>query len=356
MRPAFRIWADELDTTRQMNNRLLEILVVDQPDLQNDRLTLVFDDRPPYMQIPQTGIVLEIELGYMAVHGHLVPSPMQKMGTFVFDEFEVGKGPEGRTLKMTAHADDTEGTFKQSRSDAYINVSVLDVIRRIAARNRYKYVVDKEVGDKRPTDSDFEHQTNMGDDAYLTRLAFSIGASMKLRDRTIFFGPRNQLAAMIGKVLPDVEIYDNEILDYKIVSQGKGRYTAVRAYYYDKDGGERAWVFSTQTESRRETYYTLLRTYPTEEEAKQRAEAKKVDLDNAQASLRFTCVGNSKLMAESTVVLKNFRPGVITRWQLTKVTHRFTKAGYITECSAENPLSSKGLTGIYGEDFLNAPQ
>lgn len=338
MKPSVRIFCQDSDITVQINRRILEINLTDSAGFANDRVQLVFDDRPPYIKIPEIGTPLKILMGYETKLNHFKPSKLRFMGVFYIDEFEFQKGSGGRKFAINAHAADTELTWKEPRGDEDMDSTIGEAVRKRALRNKMKYKLEKGLGD---TPLQYENQTHISDMSYLDGLALKHGCKVKVLDNTIFFGKAEKLPELMAVVLPDVTIDDEEILDYRFLTQGRGRYSAVRAYYHDKDNGEHPFVISDKRpqgadEYSEEVYYTLPRTYPTKDEAKAAAEAKKNALDKSQASISLTIVGNSEVMAETSITLENFRPGVIAEWEVQKVVHKFDSSGFTSAITAEN--------------------
>ena len=64
MTPDFRIIAGGTDTTAIIRDRLLSLTVVDGDEERADRLTLELDARDARVELPETGEVLEVSLGF----------------------------------------------------------------------------------------------------------------------------------------------------------------------------------------------------------------------------------------------------------------------------------------------------
>lgn len=347
MRPGFKInvireGQGAKDITRNINLRLLEITVQDQVDMINDRLTIHLDDRKPYIDLPFQGEKLEVFLGYLRAQNHFYDKGMaiKKMGTYVIDELEMTKGGRGREVAITAHAWDTESPFKQQRRESYSETNIAAIVTKIAQRNGFAPAVEKAVGEIYVWQ---EEQTDMADCAFLDRLAGRWGCEFKVLDNRLFFALKGNISTLTDLITDTVQIDDADVLDCHYLTQGRGRYTAIRAKYRDKDKGLEFVVETEKDEkaARKEVYFTLPETFPDKPSAEAAAKAKKEAFEKSQATLSFQCVGTPLLMADGEVELTNFRPDIPATWKLSKVTHRLTRGGYVCDCEAEINLPHK---------------
>ena len=68
MQPVFRIYADRVEITAAIRDRLIELVVTDEAGIQSDELKLTLDDRRredgAIAELPKIGTVLTGSLGY----------------------------------------------------------------------------------------------------------------------------------------------------------------------------------------------------------------------------------------------------------------------------------------------------
>ncbi len=101
MQPIFRIYADRVEITGAIRDRLIELVVTDEAGIQSDELKLTLDDRRredgAIAELPRIGTVLTVSLGYAETR-------LVSLGRFIVDEVEIRSPPATLTVSLTEAA------------------------------------------------------------------------------------------------------------------------------------------------------------------------------------------------------------------------------------------------------------
>jgi phage protein D len=90
MTPAFQLFADGVDVTSRINDRLLSLTIKDAAGHESDTLALEVDDRDGLVAIPREGAKLGCWLGY-------AETGLSFMGLFTVDDVSSKGGGQGQT-------------------------------------------------------------------------------------------------------------------------------------------------------------------------------------------------------------------------------------------------------------------
>ena len=141
MQPVFRIYADRVEITAAIRDRLIELVVTDEAGIQSDELKLTLDDRRredgAIAELPKIGTVLTVSLGY-------AETTRVAMGRFIVDEVEIGSPPA--TLTVSAKAADMVGPFRSPKTRSWDEATLGQLVEAIAAEHRYQAKIDPELG------------------------------------------------------------------------------------------------------------------------------------------------------------------------------------------------------------------
>lgn len=362
MTPTFRIIADDQDVTAALASRIIEITVQDNSGLKADRVHIELDDSPDeqgnVIIFPVEGTKLEVSLGYIKSPNQEFICPLIQVGVYFINEITAKKNKKGSTITIVGHAINQEGSFKEPRNIGYHNKKLGDIVTDCCKRNNMTPVIEKKYGDIKVAHID---QTNESDSGFLTRLYDIFGAIAKPINGRLLFGSPENIRTLLGDQSSSVPINAISMSEWRYISQTKGKFTAVRATWRDKDTGKDYTVSSQPSETHDQTYYTIPKTYGSKEEATEAASSRKEAFEKSQCSFNFTTLGNPQLVAGSKVDLFGMRRGIPTEWKLTKVEHKFNKEGFTTECDCDSKWapdpgntstdSTGGSTGSTGDSI-----
>ena len=345
MLPYFRLEANGTNITNKVKDRLLSLTLTDNSGIQNDRLTLELDDRPPHISLVAMSTKFRLWLGYLP-DGDADPDyqSMVYVGTYFVDEFQVGRQIQ-HTLSVTARANDTGGTLKTIKTRSWANTTLGGIVKHIAGEHDLTPKIEKTIA---ATVVKHLEQSAQSDQGFLTRLAVSNDGIFKVVDGNLFFSPRSNDLSVSGKKITITEMDESELSQWALLTQQRSNHSAVAVRYYDSEAGQEKTVIS---KSKTNTVPTSLQrpsadskhteTQPPEvaqdePEAQALATATNNQLQREKETLTFTCIGNPALRAETKVIIKGMREGVSDTWLITTATHTLSSAGYTTSVQCES--------------------
>lgn len=333
MQPTFRILADSVDITKDINDRLLNLSITDESGINSDQVRLTLDDRRredgAVASLPRIGAELEVWLGYAETE--LLP-----MGKYMVDEIELRSPPA--ILTVGGRAADMGGTFKNRTSQSWDKTTLGELVTQIAQKHGYTPKIDPELG---AIALQHEDQVAESDMALLTRLAEKHDAVAKPVNGYLVLARAGEAKAITGAALPAITLAASDVTSwsFKQSSRSPGG-TAKEENGEKKYGGCRAWWHDIE---KNETKYVTVGKEPFEDipfsqgtEAKAKAAvASRMNKGKRQeGGLSLTLPGNPLLAAECRLHIAP-RPGMPTNWRIKKVEHTLSNSGYTTQVEAE---------------------
>ncbi len=322
MTPDFRLTADSKDVTAAVKDRLVSLRVRDEAGMKSDTLELVLDDRAPVVALPASGAALELWLGYRPA---LAP-----MGRWTVDE--VGASGWPARLTVRARAADLLESIKARRERSWpAGTTLWALVQTISAEHGLVPMFAAELsGVVLPHIDQTESDLHL-----LTRLARDLDAVAKPAGGRLIFVPRALAKSASGQALPAVALAAGDLTAYELTVAERGKYAAVEAQWHDPAAGERVPVRAGPAEGK--PVFTLGQAYPDAQSARRAAEARLAALTRGAGTLRLTCPGDPRLVAEARLTVSGVRSGVDGAWSATAVEHVLDAGGYRCEVEAETP-------------------
>jgi len=323
MTPIFRILADSVDVTAAIARRLMSLSISDAAGVESDTMEIALDDRDGSIELPRTGAELDASIGYK--HSGLVAA-----GVFTVDEIGLSGPPMGMTIR--ARAADLRQSLKRPRTRPWDNATIGAIVATIAGEHGYSPRCAAGLAGETISHID---QADESDLHFLTRLAAARGAVAKPAGKCLVFAPAGEAKSATGKDLPAVILAAGQMSRWDITLAERGKYPAVTARYYDPVAAQEVPI----TSGSGEPVYTIGRRYPDQAAAATAAKARMEAFSRGTATLRLTCPGDTRLMAEGRLTVSGIRAGVDGAWSITRVVHRIDRGGYVCEVEAEGVTS-----------------
>lgn len=329
MKPQWRISIAGADLSDAIGNRFVSLRIEDEVGFKSDTLTLTLDDRDFRLALPRIGAELTAAIGWQG-------GALYDAGSFIVDELTL-TGPL-RQLTVTARAADTRDEpaalagMKAARTRSWHDTTLGEIIRTIAKEEGFTPSVDPTF-DAIPIAH--EDQVAESNAHFLTRLGYWHGAAVKPAKGKLWFG---QVGA--GRPGPGhgrfVEVAARDVSDWSVTLGYRQKYASVQAQWWNLDTGamevEDAGVGGSGPP------YQLKDTFPSKAAAERAAQAKAADLRRAGHSLRLRMIGLPSAIAEASVIVSGFRPGIDGSWIAKKVVHEISSSGYRTDIEATKRL------------------
>lgn len=308
--PAYQITINGNDATDRFQGRLISLTLSDAAGFEADQLDITLDDHDDALELPPTGAVIGLHLGYKG-------EPLVDKGTYTVDEVEHSGPPDAITLR--ARSADISDTLKAQKKKAWHQVTLGDIVTTLAKAHRLTPAIAAELATVAITHLD---QTDESDAHFLTRLAQDYDAIATVKNGKLLFIRRGAGKTASGTALPTITISreDGDTHRYS-KAERTAKTTGVRARWLDRDKGNAFSVLVGAEGSVK----ALRKTYTTEQEAWQAANAEWNKAARGGATMEITLAeANLELMPEVPVVLLGWKKQIVEQpWQIAgPVVHR----------------------------------
>lgn len=339
MQLIFRLYADSVEITAAVRDRLLELVVTDEAGIQSDELKLTLDDRRredgAIAELPRIGTSLTVSLGY-------AESTLVSLGRFIVDELEIRAPPA--TLTVSAKAADMVGPFRSPKTRSWDETTLGKIVEKIAGEHRYTPKFDPELGRIAIGHLD---QTEESDMALLTRLAGKHDAVAKPVAGFLVLAKQGAVKSVTGLTLSTITLKASDLAEWryqhsarKLGGSGATQEANTQLPPPPATGGTKAYWWDFGLGERREVttgkppYQEIRYVHATEAEAKAAAATRKNTGERGQGELSFSLPGDPRLAAEGRLTL-NLRSSIPTDWSIKRVEHRLGSQGYTTQVECE---------------------
>lgn len=333
MRAIFQVIANAQDITDLLKDRLISLQLTDRAGLQSDECEIRLDDRDDRIAFPRKGALLRISLGWEGLG-------LSFMGAYTVDEIEFSGPP--RTLVIRGKPADMAGLAKSPRQHAWENVPLSQIIREVAARNRWQAVCSITTTVPRAD------QVGESDLNFLTRLARQYNATATLKDRKLVVLPRADGKTASGKSLPVVRLAPNEVTSYRLTFPDRGSVGAVKTQAHDAKTGKKVEIVIPNPDApigSSSATHTDRHIYPNPSAAKAAARAKLSSMNRQTASGQLELRGRADLAAEKSVELQGFKQEVDGTYLIESVTHQLAGQSWGTSIEISAGKSGKAKAG-----------
>lgn len=329
MTPDFQIFADGVDVTGGLRDRLLRLTVTDEAGVDSDSVEIELDDRDNVLALPRTGAGLAVWMGYRE-------TGLALMGLFTVDEVTV-EGPPWQ-LGITGRSADLREDFKSQKTRHFEDTTLGEVFGKIAGDHGLAPAIDPALASRKIA---YAAQTEESDIHFMTRLARRFDALAKPANGRLVVVRHGDGRSGTGAALGAISLRPGDVTHVRLSLADRPRHGTVEADWYDDDEAERKTVTVERGDG---PSMRLPHTYPSEEEAERAAEARGRELGRAEGSLTVELPGRTDIAAEMPVLMSGFRDGIDGAWTTVRAEHNLDSAGgYTVSFEAE-----KGESG--GDD------
>lgn len=332
MKPMFQIFANGIDITAVINDRMLLIRTIDKPGDSSDDFELRIDDRDGAVTLPKRGAKLKVYLGYQG-------QKLSLIGTYTVDEVEVSGPPD--TVVIRSKSSDTRSGAKTTRSGSWESVSLASIVSDIAGRNGWKPECSVQTLVERAD------QLSESDLNFITRLARQHDCTAKVAEGRIIVLPRQGSVSASGRKLPLIVIRRRDVSRWQFRLGDDNVKKAVKAAYADKKGK----LVTVQLDNEDDTsglppVHTDRHIHANKSAAEAAVKARLAGFNRSTAGVRFDMPGRTDLFAEREIDAQGFKVGLDGNYLVDSVEQVFTQAGWSTtvECNGgrKGKASAKG--------------
>lgn len=310
--PDFRLIVNDNDVTERLRPYLVSIDYTDDIDDEADGFTIKFQGEN--FKPPSFKDVLKVWLGY--------DDDLWYIGSFSVLKSRI----EFETLEVevTATPVNFGSDIKEKRTMSYENVTLDQILRKIAARYSLKV---KNSFPKRA----YKHksQTNQSDLDFMQRLAKESGATFAIKNNTILFRPKNGSDG--DKELPSSTINAKDTKGLWFETLDKTAYGSCVASWHSTKENKTKSV----TVGKGKPVLHIKSTFKDASDARMKALARLDESKRGEARGGFDYEG-SNIIAGAKIVLTNLPTGWPSSFGIKQVRHSWGDGGYTSSIEFEN--------------------
>lgn len=319
--PDYRIIVGGDIITPAVRPRLTDLQITEKRGGDADQLTLTLEDTDGQMQLPRTGVVVSVALGWR--HSGLVTR-----GEYTIDEVEHTGTPD--TIRIRGRSADMRDALPEKRTRSWDNTRIGAIIEAIAARHDLTPVIADRLA---AIAIDHIDQTDESDLNFITRLGDRYDAIATVKAQRLLFARAGRATSVSGQAMPAITLTreDGDTHRYRVTD--RDTYTGVIAYWRDEQSAKRQRVTAGDTERTK----TLRDTYPTQPEAQDAATAELDRINRATKGLSLTLArGRADLTPETAATVAGYKPQInAVDWVITQVEHSLTTSAYTNRIELE---------------------
>lgn len=330
--PIYRIYKGGADITGPFNDRTTQIKVELTSGLgDNDKLTIMVDDRDWRVQRPYGGESLQVWLGYLEIG-------LAYMGTFEIDDVTFLGKP--RSIKLTGESAGMSSIQKAPTIREFDNKSVGDILGQFAGQTGLGVSIS---GDLASKTIPFKNQV-VSNYHMIHELERMFGAVAKIQDGKLVFAKRDGAESASGIAMPTLVLLPEHFGDWQVRYTGRPGYGEVKAAYFDKDEMVRKWVgsaiggVSNLGGGGFGGAFNIGQLFNSKEEAESAAKSKGEGLKRAECQAIFDLAkGDPWIRDQQTLLVSGMRDGINGSYVIDKATHTYIKSTGIRsslECKA----------------------
>jgi uncharacterized protein len=248
------------DLTDKVNPRLIDLTLTEKREDDADELQVALHNADGLLEIPETGKVLQLSLGWAS--GDDVPVGLVDKGRFTVDEVGM-EGPPDRVIIRARSADLTD-RLRQRRTKSWKDTTLGAILADIAGRHGRSAQVDGQLAGIAVKAIEQEGKSDM---AFVRDLGRRHDAIATWKDGKLLFLPIGKSATASGTALASATLAKRDGWRWTFRQADRDAYDGAEAQWHDQDAGQRKTV-TTGGDKRRK----LKRIYASEAEAQKAAE------------------------------------------------------------------------------------
>lgn len=313
--------------TNRNRPRLILLGLTDKRGGDADQLDLVVDDSDGAFDLPPTGAMIRVSLGWAS--GPDVTPGLVNMGSYIVDDVGHSGPPDQITIR--ARAADFTGAMRVRRERSWHGTTLGTVVADVAKAHGLQPRCAAGLASIAVTD---EAQSRESDLAFLRRLGRAHDAVATIKDGRLILKPIADRVTVSGAALPAVIIRrrDGDRHDYQ--EQKQEAAIGVSADWHDRGAARKRTITIGKVDGARK----LSRTYATAADARRAATAEAGRAARKPHALSIAlALGRAELKPETPVVVEGFKPAInAQRWILAEVTHSLGDRGFATGLKLES--------------------
>ncbi|SIO25590.1 contractile injection system protein, VgrG/Pvc8 family [Halodesulfovibrio marinisediminis] len=318
----YQITANGKDITKLLQEHSAEISITDAAGNESDKLSIKLND--PGIAFPQTGAELAVYMGEK--------NSLWAMGKYVVDEVSLSFPPNSMTISANAAPFEKSSTgfspLQSQKIRSFPAGTINTLVSSIASEHGLEPAVSPSL-----VQVELQHidQIDESDMHLLTRIAKEHDAISKVNGGKLLFVERGEGKNTQGKKMPVIKLTKQQVTRGSAKLSLRGAFKKVIATYRDIGGSENVELVV----GKEEPTFRIKGMYANKEAALLAAKKRLKMYERGKWTLSLTLPFNPDLVAESRVVLEQFRTGLDGEWSITKATHTMSSSGAVTSIEGE---------------------
>ncbi|QKV52376.1 contractile injection system protein, VgrG/Pvc8 family [Comamonas antarctica] len=349
LRPIWQINVKGQDISARLNPRLVSLTITDNRDGEADEVEIVISDHDGAVELPETGDPLTVAIGWavspstgpfqaatQAETGDF-PLGLIDKGSYSIQAVEYSGSPD--TITLRARAANLLDELRTVKDRSWHKTTLGTIVRSIAAQNKLKVSIDKEIAGRKVTHADQAHES---DASFLRRLGRQFDCLCNIKAGTLLFSQARKTRTPSGKELPTASIVRSDGDQHRWARSDRDAYSGVKAFYNNVKKGTRSSVIAGISGRAK----TLRQTFASEADALAAARAEWLRIQRGIYSFDIALAyGRADLMPQRPVVVSGYKPQIDkTAWIITAVRHSLSSSGYTSQITLET-LQAEGVDG-----------
>lgn len=324
--PWYEIAFNGASVSSAVRPRLIEATVTDATGVESDAVSVTLDNADP-IAMPAKGGTISFAGGYKE-------TGVLPFGTFIIEEVEK-TGPLAR-LTVTGRSATIGEAMKQRKNRAFEDQTVAAIIAAIAGENGLSPAVAGALGGKIIP---YRAQLGESDANLLTWLGERFNAVATVKEGKLVFAKKGEGLTVSGGAMPVVAVAPDDLYGeaaWHWKGAGRPMHGRVQAYWHDLKEGVRKKVETASKGGGKpfgggsDYLAELTQLFQDEAEARDAAEGKAAELDQAGEELSLELIGRPELRAECQLTIAGLDPDADGVWVVEQAVHNFTGDGIYT--------------------------
>lgn len=313
------------DLTDTVNPRLLNLTLSERREEAADQLDIVLHNADGLLELPATGRVLTLSLGWASGDG--VALGLVDKGRFTVDEVGMEGGDRPDRITIRARSADLAGTLTQRRTKSWTDTTMGAILQDIAGRHGRSAQVD---GDLAAIEIAAIEQEGKSDMAFVRDLGRRHDAIATWKDARLLFLPIGKSASAGGSALESAVLRRSDGGRWTFRQADRDAHDGAVAQWHDQDAGQRKSVTAGGEDGAGgENPRRLKRVYASEAEAKMAAEGAASRAARKPYAFTFDLAfADPALQPDTPVTLEGWGDAVDGKsWLVTAIETRFGAGG-----------------------------
>lgn len=325
----YEIKANGKDITKLLQEHSAKITITDAAGYESDKLSIQLND--PGIAMPATGAELTVRLGEK---DHLC-----FMGKYIVDEVALSFPPDSMAISANSapFENSTSGfsPLQSQKSRSFSAGTINALVCTIASGHGLEPAVAPSLAQMLLPHID---QIDESDMHLLTRIAKEHDAISKANGGKLLFVERGKGRNTRGEKMPVMTITKQQVTSGSAKLSLRGVFKKVIATYRDIATAKDVEVTAEDMEvtaKNKEPVFRIKGVYANKQAALMAAEKRLNFYKRGKWTLSLSLPLSPDLVAESKVILKQFRTGIDGEWIITKATHTMSNSGAVTSVEGE---------------------